>query len=262
MLVDSHCHLDFDSFDGDRFETIQRAFDADINILVTICTRYSKFDQILSIANLDPRIFCSVGIHPHQVKEENPITIENLLTASRHPKVIGIGETGLDYYYDQSPRDDQKTSFRKHIEAARESQLPLIVHTRDADEDMAHILSEEMKSGSFPCVLHCFSSGQELANTAIELGCYLSLSGILTFKNAENLRNIVKKVPLNRLLVETDSPYLAPIPNRGRRNEPSFVRYTAKKAAEVKNVDQETFEKTTTDNFFQLFSKAKFNGHS
>ena len=262
MLVDSHCHLDFDSFDGDRSETIQRAFDSDINILVTICTRYSKFDQILSVANLDPRIFCSVGIHPHQVEEEDPITVKKLLTASTHPKVIGIGETGLDYYYDQSPRDDQRTSFRKHIEAARETQLPLIVHTRDADKDMANILREEMNLGSFPCVLHCFSSGQELANTAIELGFYLSLSGILTFKNAEELRNIVKNVPINRLLVETDSPYLAPIPNRGRRNEPAFVRYTARKAAEIKGVDQETFEKITTDNFFQLFSKAKLNGQS
>jgi len=262
MLVDSHCHLDFDSFDGDRSETIQRAFDSDINILVTICTRFSKFSQILSIANLDPRIFCSVGIHPHQVEEENPITVGKLLTASTHPKVIGIGETGLDYYYDQSPRDDQRTSFKKHIEAARETQLPLIVHTRDADEDMAGILREEMRIGSFPCVLHCFSSGQELADTAIELGCYLSLSGILTFKNAEELRNIVKNVPINRLLVETDSPYLAPIPNRGRRNEPAFVRYTARKAAEIKGVDQETFEKITTDNFFHLFSKAKLTGHS
>ena len=262
MLVDSHCHLDFDSFDGDRSETIQRAFDSDINILVTICTRYSKFDQILSIANLDPRIFCSVGIHPHQVEEENPITVEKLLIASTHPKIIGIGETGLDYYYEQSPRDDQRTSFRKHIEAARETRLPLIVHTRDADEDMAGILREEMNLGSFPCVLHCFSSGQELANTAIELGFYLSLSGILTFKNAEELRNIVKNVPINRLLVETDSPYLAPVPNRGRRNEPAFVRYTARKAAEIKGVDQETFEKITTDNFFQLFSKAKLNRRS
>jgi TatD DNase family protein len=262
MLVDSHCHLDFDSFDGDRSETIQRAFDSDINILVTICTRYSKFDQIVSIANLDPRIFCSVGVHPHQVKEENPITVENLLTASTHPKVIGIGETGLDYYYDQSPRDDQKTSFRTHITAARETQLPLIVHTRDADEDMTDILREEMKVGSFPCVLHCFSSGKDLADTAIELGFYLSLSGILTFKNAEELRNIVKKVPITRLLVETDSPYLAPIPNRGKRNEPAFVKHTAKKAAEIKGVDQETFDNVTTDNFFQLFSKAKLNGHS
>ena len=262
MLVDSHCHLDFDSFDGDRSETIQRAFDSDINILVTICTRYSKFEKILSVANLDPRIFCSVGIHPHQVEEEDPITVKKLLTASTHPKVIGIGETGLDYYYDQSPRDDQRTSFRIHIEAARQTQLPLIVHTRDADEDMANILREEMNFGSFPCVLHCFSSGQELANTAIELGFYLSLSGILTFKNAEELRNIVKNVPINRLLVETDSPYLAPVPNRGRRNEPAFVRYTARKAAEIKGVDQEIFEKITTDNFFQLFSKAKLTGHS
>lgn len=257
MLVDSHCHLDFDSFDEDRSETIQRAFDAGVGTLVTICTHFSKFDQIAAIADIDPRIYCSVGIHPHQVEEEEDIKLNDLLNAAQHPKVIGIGETGLDYYYDQSPRNDQKTSFRTHIAAARETQLPLIVHTRDADDDMAEILREETQRGAFPCVLHCFSSSRELAETAIELGFYLSLSGILTFKNAEELREIIQDVPVDRLLVETDAPYLAPVPKRGKRNEPSFVIHTAQKASEIKDIDSETFSNITTENFFRLFSKAQ-----
>ena len=257
MLVDSHCHLDFDSFDEDRSETIQRAFDAGVGTLVTICTHYSKFKKITAIADLDPRIYCSVGIHPHQIEEEEAIKLDNLLEAAIHPKVIGIGETGLDYFYDQSPREDQQISFRTHIAAARETQLPLIVHTRDADDDMAAILSEEMQMGAFPCVLHCFSSGRALAETAVKLGFYLSLSGILTFKNAEELREIIRDMPVDRLLVETDSPYLAPIPKRGKRNEPSFVVHTAEKAANIKGLDIPSFAKITTENFFRLFSKAK-----
>ncbi|MGB0577651.1 MAG: TatD family hydrolase [Alphaproteobacteria bacterium] len=259
MLVDSHCHLDFDSFDDDRSETIQRAFDAEVGTLVTICTRYSKFEKIAAIAELDSRIYCSVGIHPHQVEEEEEISLENLLRAATHPKVIGIGETGLDYFYDQSPREDQKTSFRTHVAAARETQLPLIVHTRDADDDMATILTEEMQNGAFPCVLHCFSSGRALAEKAIELGFYLSLSGILTFKNAQDLRDIIRDMPVDRLLVETDSPYLAPVPNRGKRNEPCFVVHTAEKAADIKGLDNDSFARMTTDNFFKLFSKATRN---
>jgi TatD DNase family protein len=257
MLVDSHCHLDFDSFDEDRSETIQRAFDAGVGTLVTICTHYSKFQTIAAIAELDPRIYCSVGIHPHQVEEEEEINLDDLFQAAKHPKVIGIGETGLDYFYDQSPREDQQTSFRTHIAAARETLLPLIVHTRDADDDMAAILKEEMQIGAFPCVLHCFSSSRALAETAIELGFYLSLSGILTFKNAEELREIIRDMPVDRLLVETDSPFLAPIPNRGKRNEPSFVVHTAEKAANIKGLDSTSFAKITTDNFFRLFSKAE-----
>lgn len=259
MLVDSHCHLDFDSFDEDRPETIQRAFDAGIGTMVTICTHYSKFEKIVAITELDSRIYCSVGIHPHQVEEEEEISLENLLRAAKHPKVIGIGETGLDYFYDQSPREDQKTSFRTHIAAARETQLPLIVHTRDADDDMATILTEEMQNGAFPCVLHCFSSGRALAEKAIELGFYLSLSGILTFKNAQDLRDIIRDMPVDRLLVETDSPYLAPVPNRGKRNEPCFVVHTAEKAADIKGLDNDSFARMTTDNFFKLFSKATHN---
>ncbi len=257
MLVDSHCHLDFDSFDGDRAETLTRAFDGGVGTMVTICSYLSRFDRIRAIAELDPRIWCTVGIHPHQVAEEQPATLDALLSAAQHPKVVGIGETGLDYYYDTSPRDDQAASFRIHIAAARETGLPLIVHTRDADDDMADILTEEAGKGAFPCVLHCFSSGRALAERALALGFYISLSGIVTFRNADELRGIARDVPLDRLLVETDSPFLAPIPNRGKRNEPSFVVHTAAKVAELKDVSPEELAAATTDNFFRLFGKAK-----
>jgi TatD DNase family protein len=256
MLVDSHCHLDFDSFDGQREETIQRAVDAGVGLMVTISTRISRFDDILAIAESNERIYCSVGIHPHQVEEEERVTVEDLKSRAEHPKVIGIGETGLDYFYDTSPRDEQLESFRTHIVAARETGLPLIVHSRDADDDMIKILREETENGAFPCVLHCFSSGRALAETALELGFYISLSGIITFRNAEDLREIVRDVPLNRLLVETDAPYLAPVPNRGKTNEPSFVVHTAEKASEIKGISKDRLHQTTTDNFFTLFSKA------
>ncbi|MBS41403.1 MAG: LuxR family transcriptional regulator [Rhodospirillales bacterium] len=256
MLVDSHCHLDFDNFDEDRDETIQRAFENNVKLLVTICTHYSKFKQVLSVAAKDPRIFCSVGTHPHHVEEEVEVTVENLTQAAENPKVIGIGETGLDFYYQHSSRKEQEKSFRTHIEASRITQLPLIVHSRDADQDMIRILTEETTRGTFPCVLHCFSSGKILAEIAIELGFYLSLSGILTFKNAEELRCIIRNIPLDKLLLETDSPFLAPVPKRGKRNEPSFIIYTAQKGADIKELNLNTFIKTTTDNFFRLFSKA------
>ncbi len=256
MLVDSHCHLDFDSFDEDRREALDRAFDAGIGLVVTICTRLSRFETIRGIAELDERLYCSVGIHPHQVAEEETATIEALASRASHPKVVGIGETGLDYYYDSSPREDQATSFRTHIAAARETGLPLIVHTRDADDDMASILRDEAGKGAFPGVLHCFSSSRALAETALELGFYISCSGIVTFKNAEDLREIIRDVPENRLIVETDSPFLAPVPNRGKRNEPSFVVHTAEKVAQLKGLDMVEFSRLSTDNFFRLFNKA------
>ena len=257
MLVDSHCHLDFDVFDEDRAETIRRAKDAGIGTLVTICTRVTRFENILSIAESDPDIWCSVGIHPHQAEEEPRVSVEDLVSRAQSPKVIGIGETGLDYYYDNSPRDVQKESFRTHIAAARETGLPLIVHTRDADADMADILEDEMGKGAFPGVLHCFSSGADLARRALDIGFYISLSGIVTFKNAQDLRDIVEEVPLDRILVETDSPFLAPIPNRGKRNEPSFVVHTAARVAEIKNVNSGEISEASTDNFFRLFNKAR-----
>lgn len=256
MLVDSHCHLDFDVFDEDRQETIQRARDAGVSTMVTICTRVTRFEEIRAIAESDENIWCSVGIHPHQAEEEPVVSVDDLVSRAAHPKVIGIGETGLDYYYDNSPRELQETSFRTHIAASRETGLPLIVHTRDADEDMANILEDEMGKGEFPGVLHCFSSGRRLAERALDIGFYISLSGIVTFKNAQDLRDIAKDVPVDRILVETDSPFLAPIPNRGKRNEPAFVADTAAKVAEIKDVDNHTLSMASTENFFRLFNKA------
>ena len=256
MLVDSHCHLDFDVFDEDRQETIQRARNAGVATMVTICTRVTRFEAIRSIAESDENIWCSVGIHPHQAEEEPVVSVEDLVSRAAHPKVIGIGETGLDYYYDNSPRKLQETSFRTHIAASRETGLPLIVHTRDADEDMGDILEDEMGKGGFSGVLHCFSSGRRLAERALNIGFYISLSGIVTFKNAEDLRDIAKDVPVDRILVETDSPFLAPIPNRGKRNEPSFVVDIAAKVAEIKGIDSSVLSTTSTDNFFRLFNKA------
>jgi TatD DNase family protein len=256
VLVDSHCHLDFDVFDEDRQETIQRARNAGVATMVTICTRVTRFDEIRAIAESDENIWCSVGIHPHQAEEEPVISVDDLVSRAAHPKVIGIGETGLDYYYDNSPRELQETSFRTHIAASRETGLPLIVHTRDADDDMADILEDEMGKGAFPGVLHCFSSGRQLAERALDIGFYISLSGIVTFKNAQDLRNIAKDVPVDRILVETDSPFLAPIPNRGKRNEPSFVVDTAAKVAELQDVDKDALSIASTENFFRLFNKA------
>ena len=256
MLVDSHCHLDFDVFDEDRQETIQRARNAGVATMVTICTRVTRFDEICAIAESNENIWCSVGIHPHQAEEEPVVSVDDLVSRAAHPKVIGIGETGLDYYYDNSPRELQETSFRTHIAASRETGLPLIVHTRDADDDMADILEDEMGKGAFPGVLHCFSSGRRLAERALDIGFYISLSGIVTFKNAQDLRDIAKDVPVDRILVETDSPFLAPIPNRGKRNEPSFVVDTAAKVAELKDVDKDVLSIASTENFFRLFNKA------
>ena len=256
MLVDSHCHLDFDVFDEDRQETIQRARDAGVATMVTICTHVTRFNRIRAIAAADANIWCTVGIHPHQAEEEPVVSVEDLVSRAAHPEVVGIGETGLDYYYDNSPRDLQQTSFRTHVAAARETGLPLIVHTRDADDDMADILEDEMGKGAFPGVLHCFSSGRRLAERALDIGFYISLSGIVTFKNAQDLRDIAQDVPVDRILVETDSPFLAPIPNRGRRNEPSFVVDTAAKVAELKGLDYEALSMASTENFFRLFNKA------
>lgn len=256
MLVDSHCHLDFDVFDEDRQETIQRARDAGVATMVTICTHVTRFNRIRAIAAADENIWCTVGIHPHQAEEEPVVSVEDLVSRAAHPEVVGIGETGLDYYYDNSPRDLQQTSFRTHVAAARETGLPLIVHTRDADGDMADILEDEMGKGAFPGVLHCFSSGRRLAERALDIGFYISLSGIVTFKNAQDLRDIAKDVPVDRILVETDSPFLAPIPNRGKRNEPSFVVDTAAKVAELKGLDYEALSMASTENFFRLFNKA------
>ncbi|MDA0230124.1 MAG: TatD family hydrolase [Proteobacteria bacterium] len=256
MLVDSHCHLDFEDFDGDRDAVLARAAEAGIGALQTICTRLSQFSQVLAIAEAYPNIWCSVGIHPHHVSEEDDFTTADLLhIVESHEKVIGIGETGLDFFYDTSPREEQIAAFRKHIDASRECGLPLIVHTRSADSETCEILREEAGKGAFPGVIHCFSVGREVAETALDLGFYISLSGIVTFKNAESLRDIARDIPLERLLVETDSPYLAPVPHRGRRNEPAFVRDTAQFIANLKGVDFAEIVDQSSKNFFELFTR-------
>ncbi|MCP4314867.1 MAG: TatD family hydrolase [Hyphomicrobiales bacterium] len=255
MLVDSHCHLDFPDFDAERDAIIKRATDAGVGRMVTICTRVAKFEQILAIAEKYEPVYCSVGTHPHNADEELDITPDDLVGRTDHPKVVAIGEAGLDYFYDNAPRDAQARGLRNHIAAARTTGLPLVIHSRDADEDMAAILSEETASGAFPFVLHCFSSGNALAQTGIDLGGYVSFSGILTFKRSEELRDIARHLPPDRLLVETDAPYLAPMPFRGKRNEPSYVVHNAEVLADTIGLPVDDLWQQTTENFFRLFSK-------
>ena len=256
MLVDSHCHLDFPDFGDDLDGVLARAAQAGVGTLQTICTRVTQFDAVRGLAEAHERVWCSVGIHPHHVAEEPEVSADHLVRMADHPKVIGIGETGLDFHYDNSPRPQQEASFRQHIAAARETGLPLIVHTRSADNDTCRILREEAGKGAFPGVIHCFSAGRAVAETALEIGLYVSFSGILTFKNAEEVRAVACDVPVDRLLVETDAPYLAPIPHRGRRNEPAHVVHTAARLAELKGLDDAELAQATTANFFRLFSKA------
>ena len=256
MLVDSHCHLDFDSFAEDFDDVLSRARSAGIGTMVTICTKLTEFEEVRAIAEKAPDIYCSVGVHPHEAAEEGVDDPAGLIERAAHEKVVGIGETGLDYYYEHSPREAQATSFRAHIEAARETGLPLIVHTRDADDDTVAILEEEHAKGPFPGVIHCFTSSRALAEAALELGFYISLSGIVTFKSARDLQETAKIVPLDRILVETDAPYLAPVPKRGKRNEPAFVAHTAAFLAELRGETPERLAEITTDNFFTLFGKA------
>jgi TatD DNase family protein len=255
MLVDSHCHLDFPHLSDQMDDVLTRAKDAGIGTLVTICTRVRKFDQVLAIAEAHEHIFCSVGTHPHNAEEERDISLEEILALAAHPKVVAIGEAGLDYHYDNAPREDQEKGFRTHIAAARETGLPLVIHSRDADEDTSRILSEEMDKGAFTAVLHCFTAGAELARKGVELGLYVSFSGVLTFKKSDALRKIAASLPMDRVLVETDAPYLSPEPVRGRKNEPANVVHTAAKLAEVKGVSNEEIARATTENFHRLFSR-------
>ncbi|MBL4892825.1 MAG: TatD family hydrolase [Rhizobiaceae bacterium] len=255
MLVDSHCHLDFPDFADELDDIVKRAGEAGVGRMVTICTRVRKFDQVLAVAERFDTVFCSVGTHPHNADEELDVTVEELVKLAEHPKVVAIGEAGLDYYYDNAPRDAQMQGLRVHIDAARQTGLPLVIHSRDADDDMMAVLEEEMRKGAFPAILHCFSSGRDLAVKGVELGLYVSFSGILTFKRSEELREIAAELPLDRLLVETDAPYLAPMPYRGKRNEPSYVVETAKFLAECKGVSEDEIWKITTENFFRHFSK-------
>ncbi|WP_214472590.1 TatD family hydrolase [Mesorhizobium sp. dw_380] len=255
MLVDSHCHLDFPDFAEERAAIVARALAAGIGRMVTISTRVKRFQQILEIAETFDEVYCSVGTHPHNAAEELDVTAEELVRLSAHPKVVAIGEAGLDYFYDKAPRDAQAQGFRTHIAAARATGLPLVIHARDADGDMADILEEETGKGAFPFILHCFSSGRGLAEIGVSLGGYVSFSGILTFKNSAELRAIAADVPHDRLLVETDAPYLAPVPFRGKRNEPAYVAQTAKVLAETIGVSEAEIADLTTNNFFRLFGK-------
>ncbi|MBZ9921635.1 TatD family hydrolase [Mesorhizobium sp. BR1-1-7] len=255
MLVDSHCHLDFPDFSEERASIVARALAAGIGRMVTISTRVKRFQQILEIADAFDEVYCSVGTHPHNAAEELDVTTADLVRLSAHPKVVAIGEAGLDYFYDKAPRDAQAQGLRNHIAAARETGLPLVIHSRDADDDMAHILEEETGKGAFPFVLHCFSSGRRLAEVGVSLGGYVSFSGILTFKNSAEIRAIAADLPHDRLLVETDAPYLAPIPFRGKRNEPAYVAHTARVLAETIGVSEGEIAALTTDNFFRLFGK-------
>ena len=253
MLVDSHCHLDFPDFADELDAVVERARSAGVARMVTIGTRVKKFDQVLGIAERFETVYCSVGTHPHNAAEETEVSAEHLVRMARHPKVVAIGEAGLDFHYDNSPRETQRASFRTHIEAARRTGLPLVIHTRSAEAETAEILQDEMARGAFSAVLHCFSSARGLAETGVKLGFYVSFSGILTFKKSEELREIARDLPIDRLLVETDAPYLAPMPYRGKRNEPAYVRHTAEVLAEIRGVSYDEIAARTGDNFFRLF---------
>ena len=255
MLIDSHCHLDFDALAGDIDGVLSRAAAVGVTGMVTISTRVENFSTYAAIAERYSNVWCSVGTHPHNADQELHIQTEDLVRLSAHPRCVAIGEAGLDYFYDNAPREAQATGLRRHIAASRITGLPLVIHSRKCDEDMAAILTEETGQGAFPFVLHCFTAGQDLARTALDLGGYISFSGIITFKNAEDIREVAKFVPSDRYLVETDAPYLAPIPHRGESNEPSFVRHTAEKVAEVRGLSLEALGAETTANFARLFAK-------
>jgi TatD DNase family protein len=256
MLIDSHCHLDFETFAPELDSVVARARQAGVGGLLTICTRLTEFDRVRAIAERYENVWCSVGVHPHEAASEPDSDAAHLVELTQHPKVVGIGEAGLDYFYEHSPRDRQRAVFREHIAAARQSGLPLIVHSRDADEETVELLEEGAKAGSLSGVIHCFSSTAYLAERALALGFYLSLSGIVTFRKATELQAIARTIPADRLLVETDSPYLAPVPYRGKRNEPAYVAETAKFVADLRGVAVETLAEESTANFHRLFAKA------
>ena len=257
MLVDSHCHLDFPDYAGEVEAVVARARAAGVGTCLSIGTELSRFAAVRALAEKFPDVWCSVGVHPHEAEKELLDDPGPLLAETCHPKVVGIGETGLDYYYEHSPREPQIANFRAHIAAARQACLPLIVHTRDADDDTIRILDEEMGKGAFTGLIHCFTGTQRLADAALALGLYISVSGIATFKNSHALRAVIGSVPLERLLVETDAPYLAPVPLRGKTNEPAFVVHTARMLAELKGISEAKLASATTENFFRLFGKVR-----
>ncbi len=255
MLVDSHCHLDFPEYAGHVDDVMGRARAAGVGVCVSIGTELARFPGVRAVAEAHPDVWCSVGVHPHESEKEPLGDAARLIAEAAHPKVVGIGETGLDYYYEHSPRAPQQANFRAHIAAARETGLPLIVHTRDADDDTIAVLQDEMGRGAFTGLIHCFTGTQRLADAALEMGFYISVSGIATFRNSQGLRDVLKTVPLERLLVETDAPFLAPVPHRGKTNEPAFVVHTAALLAELKGISAAALATATTGNFFRLFTK-------
>ncbi|MAG97949.1 MAG: TatD family hydrolase [Alphaproteobacteria bacterium] len=256
MLVDSHCHLDYLAGEEDLDQVLDRAREAGVGGFLTISTRLDSFPEVLAIAERYEDVWCSVGVHPHEAAHYGDLGAAELVKLARHPKVVGIGESGLDYHYRHSPPADQQACFRVHATAARESGLPLIVHTREAEQDTLTILAEELALGAFPGLIHCFSGTKELAEKSMEIGFYLSIPGIITFNSAKDLQAVVRELPPQRLLVETDAPYLAPVPKRGRRNEPAYVAHTAAALANLLEQPAGEIERITTDNFFTLFSKA------
>lgn len=258
MIIDSHCHLNMKEFASDLDQVIQNALNNGVEYMQTICTNFDDFEEILAIAEKYPNIFASVGVHPHHADQASPhISSEYLIDMlAKNKKVIGLGETGLDYYYEHSNKDNQKKAFITHINASQETGIPLIIHTRNADEDMVEILKSEMNNKRFTGLVHCFTSSRELAFSALDLGLYISVSGIITFKNAIDLCDTIKQIPLDKLLIETDAPYLSPVPMRGKRCEPAFVRFVGEKLAEIKNITASEIFETTTNNFFKLFTRA------
>lgn len=258
-LIDSHCHLNYPELKEDVSAVLQRAQEVGVKKFLTICTEIKEFPDVLKIARNHVDVFCTIGIHPHEAEKHPHITEEELKKGTTHPKVVGLGETGLDYYYEHSPKDIQKKCLRTHINVHKDTGLPLIIHSRDGEQDLLDILKKERigpVDGKAPGVIHCFSGTQEFADEALALGFYISISGIVTFKKTEALREIVKHIPLNRLLVETDAPFLTPIPHRGKPNEPAFVTYTAQCVAEIKDLSFKELQQATTKNFYDLFWKA------
>jgi TatD DNase family protein len=255
ILVDSHCHLDFPDFADDLTGIVARAEASGVGRMVTISTRVKKLPDLLAIAERFPNVYCSVGTHPHHADEEDGIATDELVRLAQHPKVVAFGEAGLDYFYELGSREAQERGFRAHIAAARETGLPLVIHTREADEDCGKILADEMGKGAFRAVLHCYTGGRDLAMQAIDLGLMISFTGILTFKKSQALRDLAAELPADRVMVETDSPYLAPGKYRGKRNEPAYVVETAKVLAEVRGVSLDEIARQTTENFFRLFGK-------
>jgi len=257
MLIDSHCHLNYKGLVEDQAAVIERARVRGVTGMLCISTREREWDEVIAIAEREPDIWASVGIHPHEADEHPHVDAGKLVEAARHPRVIGIGETGLDYYYDHSDREQQKKSFRAHIAAARETGLPLVVHTRDAEEDTAAIIAEEMGKGAYPALIHCFTASRGFAEKMLDLGLYISIAGIVTFRNARDLQETVTALPGDRILVETDAPFLAPVPHRGKPGEPAFVADTAAFIANLRGENVQELMDRTADNFFRLFTKAE-----